>query len=232
VAAAWEQDGLGSRDVLDDRFDLCRGGVLVVLTLDHEYGTAYRFQVRFDVAGVETRIEPDIAPTPKGGFGVLVIAPQLRAPVAGFEDALGLFDASDRSIFDEDVRRFENQPPRTIGPAACVDQCDRCAVAVAEHDRLDDAVPAQEFRKHDLAFAVHVVGLPPFREPLRASFQSATEPRPSCNMTTTGKDASAGSTQAVSSRLPSITMSSNSVCMTKHAPHGLNGKHGTVELWR
>jgi len=27
------------------------------------------------------------------------------------------FDASDRSVLDEDVRRFEDQPPRTVGPA-------------------------------------------------------------------------------------------------------------------
>jgi hypothetical protein len=32
--------------------------------------------------------------------------------------ALGVFDALDREVFDEDVGRFEDQPPAAVGPAA------------------------------------------------------------------------------------------------------------------
>jgi hypothetical protein len=66
-------------DAVRDAFDLLERPIFVVEPLDREHRTGDLRKQRFDVPLSESRIEPDVVPTPEGAFDVLVAPSELGA---------------------------------------------------------------------------------------------------------------------------------------------------------
>src|SRR5438552_19190836 len=94
-----------SRSRLGPALELRHRPVFVVEALDREHRTMYPRQDLLDVPAAESRIEPDIVPSPECLRGVGVIAAELLREVRALEGGLRLGDALHADVFDEDMRR-------------------------------------------------------------------------------------------------------------------------------
>ena len=85
-------------------------------------------------------------------------ASQARLQFAGIIGPLGGFDARDRNILDEDMRRFEDQGADGPAPGPGMNKRDRAAVAMADQDRIGDAERLAQRRQFLQRGAMHVIG--------------------------------------------------------------------------
>jgi hypothetical protein len=106
-----------------DGFGLGHSPVLIVETLNDESRAGDSRQIFFDVPAAKIGMEPDIVPSPEGPGGIAVMAGELFGEIRGFELYLGLGDAFDAEVLDEDVRSKQHKAAHAVVNPG-VDQCD------------------------------------------------------------------------------------------------------------
>lgn len=137
-----------------DRFGLGHGPVLIVETLNDENGAGNARQIFFDVPAAKIGMEPDIVPSPEGPGCIAVMAGELFGEIRGFERHLGLGDAFDAEVLDEDVRSKQHKAAHAVVNPR-INQCDRGAVAVADENRRFNVELGEEFGESFEGFVVH-----------------------------------------------------------------------------
>src|SRR5882762_5603644 len=114
-----------------DRLELRHRPVFVVETLDREHRATYPRQDLLDVPAAESRIEPDVVPSPERLRRVGMIAAELLREVRALEGRLRFGDALDADILHEHVGRHDHQPLDAVVHRR-VDEGDRTAVGMAD----------------------------------------------------------------------------------------------------
>ena len=116
----------------------------------------YPRQDLLDVPAAESRIEPDIVPSPECLGRVGVIAAELLREVGALEGGLRLGDARHADVLDEHVRRHDHQASDAVF-RGCINEGDRSAVGMAHENRVADAEPLEQLGQDLERFDVHVV---------------------------------------------------------------------------
>lgn len=135
--------------------DLRHGSVWIVEALNGQDRAADAREILFDVPAAEVRMEPDVVPSPEGACGVAVMAGELLGKVGGLECSLGLGDAGDTEVLDEDVRREEDEAADTVVTSR-INQGNGSAIAVADEDGVVDLELGQQSWERVQGFVVHV----------------------------------------------------------------------------
>jgi hypothetical protein len=89
-------------------------------------------------------MEPDIVPAPESPGCIAVMAGEFFGEIRGSELYLGLGDAFDAEVLDEDVRSKQHKAAHAVVNTS-VDQCDRGTVAVADENRCFKVELGEEF---------------------------------------------------------------------------------------
>ena len=108
-------------------FNLGYGAIFIVFALNDQGGAGNRAKESFNVPLAKLRIEPNIIPSAKHFVDMLVITRQFFTQVSGVIDFANRNGASQTELFDENVRRLQDESANFFGPSAGVDQSDRAA---------------------------------------------------------------------------------------------------------
>src|SRR5579859_1380446 len=155
VAAIGQAKNLDrSARLAGDCFWLRHGPVLILETLNHENWTGDARQIFFDVPAPKIRMEPDLVPAPERLRGIAVMAGELFGEISGFKLYLGLGDALDTEVLDENMRSKQHQSAHAVMNPR-VDQCDRGAIAVANENWCLQVELGEEFGESFEGFVVH-----------------------------------------------------------------------------
>src|SRR5579883_3672939 len=109
MPALRQHEYLRLRHLLLDSLPLPRRPVFVIFSLNDQNRALDQTEVFLDIPRPESRIKPDLVPSPKRLVGMGVVAPQLASEVRGLVCGLGASDAFERQFFHADVRRLEYQ---------------------------------------------------------------------------------------------------------------------------
>src|SRR5712672_1860602 len=101
-------------------FNVGYRAIFVVFALNDQSGARNRAEIFFNVPLAKLRIEPNIVPAAKHFIGVLVVARKFFAQA---------------ELFDENVRRLQNETARPFRPSACINQSDRAAITMPKKNR-------------------------------------------------------------------------------------------------
>lgn len=107
-----------------NRLDVSDGAVFVVVALNDKDRASDSRQKFFDVPGAKFRSQPDIVPASKHFVDVVMVAGKFLAQISGLIQRTDGHRAAQAEIFNEDVRRFENQRSDAVRMCPRVDERD------------------------------------------------------------------------------------------------------------
>src|SRR6267154_6480749 len=114
MPAPWKDQRLRPSNTALNCLDVSQRSVFIVFALDDQSGARNRAKESFNVPLAKLRIEPNITPSAKHFVGMLVIARKFFAQVGGLIHFANRNGASQAKLFDENVRRLQNETARPI----------------------------------------------------------------------------------------------------------------------
>jgi len=156
VAAVREREDFHGRcGLARDGFDLSHGAVLIIFALNGEEGARDAREKFLDVPASEFGAEPDMVPSPERAGRVTMMAGEFFGHVGGFEFHFSFGDACDAEVFDEDMRREQDEAAELVMDGG-VDEGDGTSVAVADEDWAFDFELREKIRQGIDRLVVHV----------------------------------------------------------------------------
>src|SRR5882762_3642158 len=136
-------------------FNVSYRAIFIVFALNDQSGARNRAEIFFNVPLAKLRIEPNIVPPAKHFVGMLMIARKFLWQVTRFIDLANRDGASQAKLFDENVRRLQNETANLLGPGACVNQSDRATITMSKQNRPLNLQLTEEFRENHFRFMMH-----------------------------------------------------------------------------
>ena len=161
------------RHARSESLDLLECSVFVIFSLNRKHWTEHSSAIALDIPRAKTRVQPNVVPAVKGCGGIAMMARELRAEIRPHKLISRGGNTYERRRFHKEVRRFENQPGRSVREARCKKQGNRGSITMPEEHGSPYCRRVQQLRKHAERFVMHVIHGPRPGEPLGLTVAAA-----------------------------------------------------------